>query len=257
MAKKPVTAKKPVKKVAVKKAKPAVKAATQKAAVNKSTKPAAAAKKAVKKTIVAKPAAKKAVPVKKPASKSVPVTPAVKKTITAKPEAKKPVTLKKKTSAVKPAPAPVPEPAKPKKQPTQVRYSKAELEHFKQLIIARQSEIMDQLQNLRDQVLDPTTGEYINENSPYSLHMAEQGTDAMEREKIYLYAQRENKFLGYLEEALKRIESGTYGLCIECIDEPKMLCNTCPLIPKERLEAVPHSQLCVEIKNKQEKHRRP
>lgn len=132
-------------------------------------------------------------------------------------------------------------------------YSKKDLEHFKQIILGKRDEIIEQLQNLKEQMLDPTTGEYINENSPYSLHMAEQGTDAMEREKTFLYAQRENKFLGYLEDALKRIEAGTYGICIECIEEPQHLCETCPLIPKARLEAVPHSQLCVAIKQKQEK----
>jgi len=132
-------------------------------------------------------------------------------------------------------------------------YSKKDLEHFKQIILEKRDEIIEQLQNLKDQMLDPTTGEYINENSPYSLHMAEQGTDAMEREKTFLYAQRENKFLGYLEDALKRIESGTYGICVECIDEPQNLCETCPLIPKERLEAVPHSQHCLPIKQRQEK----
>jgi RNA polymerase-binding transcription factor DksA len=132
-------------------------------------------------------------------------------------------------------------------------YGKRELEHFRQIILEKRDEIIEQLQNLKEQMLDPTTGEYINENSPYSLHMAEQGTDAMEREKTFLYAQRENKFLGYLEDALKRIESGTYGICVECIDEPQHLCETCPLIPKERLEAVPHSQHCLPIKQRQEK----
>ncbi len=132
-------------------------------------------------------------------------------------------------------------------------YGKKDLEHFKQIILDKRDEIIEQLQNLKEQMLDPTTGEYINENSPYSLHMAEQGTDAMEREKTFLYAQRENKFLGYLEDALKRIEAGTYGICIECIEEPQHLCETCPLIPKARLEAVPHSQLCVPIKQRQEK----
>jgi DnaK suppressor protein len=132
-------------------------------------------------------------------------------------------------------------------------YSKKDLEHFRAIILEKRDEIIEQLQNLKEQMLDPTTGEYINENSPYSLHMAEQGTDAMEREKIFLYAQRENKFLGYLEDALKRIDAGTYGICIECIDEPQHLCETCPLIPKARLEAVPHSQLCLQIKQKQEK----
>ncbi|MBN1300860.1 MAG: conjugal transfer protein TraR [Melioribacteraceae bacterium] len=132
-------------------------------------------------------------------------------------------------------------------------YSKKDLEMFKKVIMAKREEIIEQLQNLKDQMMDPSTGQYVNESSPYSLHMAEQGTDAQEREKLYLWAQRENKFLGYLEEALQRIENGTYGLCIECIDEPKYLCPTCPLIPKERLMAVPHTQMCVQIKMAQKK----
>ena len=132
-------------------------------------------------------------------------------------------------------------------------YSKKDLESFKSIILEKRDEIIEQLQNLKEQMLDPTTGEYINENSPYSLHMAEQGTDAMEREKTFLYAQRENKFLSYLEDALKRIEAGTYGICVECIEEPQHLCETCPLIPKERLIAVPHSQHCLPIKQRQEK----
>ena len=132
-------------------------------------------------------------------------------------------------------------------------YSKKDLEQFRLVILEKRDEILEQLQNLKEQMLDPTTGEYINENSPYSLHMAEQGTDAMEREKTFLYAQRENKFLGYLEDALKRIDNGTYGICVECIEEPQHLCPTCPLIPKARLEAVPHSQLCLPMKQRQEK----
>jgi RNA polymerase-binding transcription factor DksA len=128
-------------------------------------------------------------------------------------------------------------------------YSKKDLEIFREVILAKKSEIIEQLQNLKDQMMDSSTGQYVNENSPYSLHMAEQGTDAQEREKLYLWAQRESKFLSYLEDSIKRIDNGTYGICIECIDEPKNLCPTCPLIPKPRLMAVPHTQHCVEIKN--------
>lgn len=142
----------------------------------------------------------------------------------------------------------------PKKNVRKIKgYSKEDLEYFKKIILDKRNEIIEQLQNLREQMMDPTTGQYVNENSPYSLHMAEQGTDAMEREKIFLWAQRENKFLGYLDDALHRIENGTYGICIECIDEPQNLCPTCPLIAKERLAAVPHSQLCLPVKAKQEK----
>ncbi len=134
-------------------------------------------------------------------------------------------------------------------------YNKKDLEHFRQIILGKQQEIISQIESLREQMVDSTTGEYINENSPYSLHMAEQGTDSMEREKTYLYAQRESKFLGYLDEALKRIDKGTYGICVDCIEEPQHLCPTCPLIPKERLEAVPHTQMCLQIKMKKEKNK--
>ena len=129
-------------------------------------------------------------------------------------------------------------------------YSKKNLDHFRNIIIEKREEILEDLQSLKEQMLDPSTGEYINENSPYSLHMAEQGTDAMEREKTFLYAQRENKFLGYLDDALKRIDTGTYGICIECIESPQHLCETCPLVPKARLEAVPHTQHCLPIKQR-------
>jgi RNA polymerase-binding transcription factor DksA len=132
-------------------------------------------------------------------------------------------------------------------------YSPAELEEFKEIIIQRRDEIIEQLRLLKEQMMDPNTGEYINENSPYSLHMAEQGTDAQEREKLFLWAQRESKFLRYLEDALQRIELGTYGICVDCMDEPKKLCPTCPLIPKERLRAVPHTQHCVQVKQQLQK----
>ena len=172
---------------------------------------------------------------------------------------KKTAAPKKSTTKKVPAVKKVPATVVVKKKVTTKKpkgYPKKELTLFKKVILEKRAEIMEQLQNLKDQMMDSTTGQYVNENSPYSLHMAEQGTDAQEREKLYLWAQRETKFLAYLEDALLRIESGTYGLCIECIDEPKNLCPTCPLIPKPRLLAVPHTQHCVEIKNEADKKNR-
>ena len=206
--------------------------------------------KAVKKTVATRKTstAKTANVAKKTSKKSTDKKQKQKKTMPRK-------TRKKVEEKVEMASVQVEIPSEPLPKPIESikGYSKKDLDHFKQIILEKRDEIIDQLQNLKDQMLDPTTGEYINENSPYSLHMAEQGTDAMEREKTFLYAQRENKFLGYLEDALKRIDAGTYGICIECIDEPQHLCETCPLIPKARLEAVPHSQLCLPIKQRQEK----
>jgi RNA polymerase-binding transcription factor DksA len=208
-------------------------------------KPAKSSTKSTASKTVKKDAVKKAAPAKKetkPAAKKSTDKNAAPKKTAAK------TAPKKKT--VKAVHAEV-EVMSPTKKLKKVKgYSKKELEDFKKVILDKREEIIEQLQVLKDQMMDPTTGQYVNENSPYSLHMAEQGTDAQEREKLYLWAQRETKFLGYLEDALQRIDNGTYGICIDCIDEPQNLCATCPLIPKERLMAVPHTQHCLQVKQK-------
>jgi RNA polymerase-binding transcription factor DksA len=228
----------------------------KKTAVKKiTTKKKATPKKAVKAT------AKKKVTAKKPTTKKAAVKKAApkrkvaaKKTVTSKAKAIKTTTKKTSTKTVKKQ-----EVKRVVKKPVITRaealqkikgFGKKDLEQFRTIILEKRDEILEDLQSLKEQMLDTSTGEYINENSPYSLHMAEQGTDAMEREKTFLYAQRENKFLGYLDDALKRIDNGTYGVCIECVEEPQHLCETCPLVPKARLVAVPHTQHCLPIKQR-------
>jgi len=228
-------------KASVKKKTTAKKAVGKKVTTKKKSTKTSAPK---KKTTAKKAVAKKTVATKKSTKTRKKVTKPLKKTSASKLRAKKEKTIDDVISTAE---------ARAKAIKKIKGYGKKDLDHFKSIIMEKRDEIIEQLQNLKEQMLDPTTGEYINENSPYSLHMAEQGTDAMEREKTFLYAQRENKFLGYLEDALKRIEAGTYGICVECIEEPQNLCMTCPLIPKERLEAVPHSQHCLPIKQRQEK----
>jgi DnaK suppressor protein len=117
-------------------------------------------------------------------------------------------------------------------------YSDTELQEFKRLILEKRRETVEELDTLKESMMDVTTGEYVSENSTYSLHM-EQGTDAMEREKTFLFASRGSKFVTQLDDALSRIESKTYGLC--------RICDL--LITKERLQAVPTAQTCAEYKN--------
>jgi RNA polymerase-binding protein DksA len=147
--------------------------------------------------------------------------------------AKKPA-VRPKTAAAKVKSAP----AKPVKKKVVKGFNAKELSYFKVIITEKRKEILEELAILKESMMDVTTGEYASENSTYSTHM-EQGTDAMEREKTFLFASREGKFLNYLDDALKRIDKGTYGFCINCGK----------LIPKARLEAVPHAQLCIECKN--------
>ena len=125
----------------------------------------------------------------------------------------------------------------PKAPVRKANYTKQELQYFKNIILEKKKEILEELETLRDSMMDNTTGEYASENSTYSTHM-EQGTDAMEREKTFLFASREGKFLNHLEDALLRIGKGDYGRCTMCGK----------LIEKERLEAVPHAQQCLQCK---------
>lgn len=124
------------------------------------------------------------------------------------------------------------------KTPPVKTYADRDLRRFKELILEKKKETMEELETLKESMMDVTTGEYVSENSTYSLHM-EQGTDAMEREKTFLFASRGSKFVNQLDDALVRIEDKTYGLCKVCQ----------LLIPKERLEAVPTAQTCAEYKN--------
>jgi RNA polymerase-binding transcription factor DksA len=117
-------------------------------------------------------------------------------------------------------------------------YTKEELRRFKETILARRREELEELDTLKESMMDVQTGEYISESSNYSLHM-EQGTDAMEREKTFLLASRSTKFVTQLDDALARIEAGTYGVCKVCQ----------LLVPKQRLDAVPTAQTCAEYKN--------
>jgi RNA polymerase-binding protein DksA len=147
-------------------------------------------------------------------------------------------TRKKKSAAVAPpSKAAMAKPEAPKAPVKKASYSRQDLEYFKKIILEKKKEILEELTTLRDSMMDSTTGEYASENSMYSTHM-EQGTDAMEREKTFLFASREGKFLNYLEDALTRIEKGDYGRCTECGK----------LIEKERLEAVPHARQCLQCK---------
>ena len=139
-------------------------------------------------------------------------------------------------------------PVKGSKKPLKTYLTDKELEYFKELILEQKTEILENARRLRDSLVDHNTGEYVGENATFSVHMAEQGTDEMEREKNYLFVQRDEKYLGYLEEALEKIAHKTYGICVDCLAEPMNLCKTCPYIPKERLEVVPVTQHCLECK---------
>jgi RNA polymerase-binding protein DksA len=117
-------------------------------------------------------------------------------------------------------------------------YSDKELEHFRDIIIKKMEDAEEELHALQRTLRESM--ENSSDESAYSYHMADAGTDAQEREKTYMLYNRTRKFVKYLDDALQRIDNKTYGVC-------KV---TGKKISKGRLEAVPHTQLSIEAKLK-------
>ncbi len=129
-------------------------------------------------------------------------------------------------------------------QASETPFSEEELQHFKELILERRRKAKDDVERMRNQIEDAK--EQAGDNTAYSFHMADAGTDAMEREKLHLMIARQQKYIGYLDRALERIKNGTYGIC-KVTGKP---------IAKERLEAVPHTEISIKAKKEQKKQER-
>lgn len=123
----------------------------------------------------------------------------------------------------------------------EISMNEVDLQHFKQLIMAKKNQVSQDMEELHRVSRSEEAQESSEDRSAYSLHMADRGTDAMEREKNMLFAQREGDYLDYLEEALQRIEAGTYGVCRTCKGT----------IGRARLEAVPTATQCIDCKKKE------
>ena len=119
-----------------------------------------------------------------------------------------------------------------------VRYSDAELQEFKELILQKLEIAKQDYEELRAAITHSSSND-VEDTSP-TFKILEEGSASLSKEESGQLAQRQYKFIQSLEAALVRIENKTYGICRE----------TGKLIPKERLMLVPHATLSVEAKNK-------
>jgi len=115
----------------------------------------------------------------------------------------------------------------------EIRYSDAELQMFENVILEAKRESLDELRMLRDRLDDLNSYDMAEESMIYSMHMGEQGTEPIEKEKTYAQIQRLTEYIKKLDDALQRIKDKTYGIC--------RVCGI--LIAKERLLAVPITTL--------------
>ncbi len=118
-------------------------------------------------------------------------------------------------------------------------FSDEELNYFEALILKKRVAALEDIERMKNQLADAR--EQSENDTAYSFHMADAGTDAMEREKLYLMIGRQQKYVGYLDRALDRIKNKTYGIC-KVTGKP---------IARERLEAVPHTEISIEAKRRQ------
>ena len=117
------------------------------------------------------------------------------------------------------------------------RYSDEELQEFKAIILDKLEKANRDYELLKSNIMN-TDGNDVTDTSP-TFKVLEEGANTLSKEEAGRLAQRQMKFIQHLQAALIRIENKTYGICRE----------TGTLIPKERLRAVPHATLSIDVKN--------
>ena len=119
------------------------------------------------------------------------------------------------------------------------KYSKSKLAKFKKSIETKLNEVAHELDDIKDNLETNTRGTAsLSQDSVYSVHMADAGTDSYEREKGFHFMNRETDYYKFLIKALERINDGSFGVCNICEE----------LIAEERMMEVPNATKCVQCK---------
>jgi len=108
-------------------------------------------------------------------------------------------------------------------------YTKEDLKKIRKAIIAEKASIIEELMKIKSEALNKSIKDASGDLSGYSFHMADMATDLYDREFLLELAEGERETLYSLDEALKRIEDGSYGKCERCGYA----------ITKQRLKAMP------------------
>lgn len=122
---------------------------------------------------------------------------------------------------------------------------KSDLKKYEKLLLAKKKALLEEIATTMKGQISTTIKESTGDISSYSYHMADQGTDAMERELAFMFASKSGRLIYHIDEALRRIQEGTYGKCVKC-GKP---------ISSSRLQAVPHARMCIECKSAEEGRR--
>ena len=133
--------------------------------------------------------------------------------------------------------APVASNEKPRKN--QAGFSSKELEHFRDLLLAKRREILGDMSSMEREALRSSGGSNL---STLPIHMADMGTDNYEQEFTLGLVETERKLLREINLALAKIQNGTFGIC-EGTGKP---------ISKARLEVQPWARYSIEYAKQME-----
>ncbi len=120
---------------------------------------------------------------------------------------------------------------------------KKQLEHLEKRLLDERNRALRAL-GLFDKLTQADRDSSDSDLSAYTDHMADQGTEAQEREKAAAFATKEGRYLYRLEEALRRLyaDPKNFGTCHTCGSD----------VGFERLDALPHARYCIDCKRKDE-----
>ena len=124
--------------------------------------------------------------------------------------------------------------------------TKKEAEPFKKLLLEKREELTGSIQKKQKDTLKKSPRDASGDLSGYTFHMADMATYNFDTELSFNLVSNEQDVLFEIEEALKRIEEGTYGDCLECGKK----------INLQRLKAVPQTAYCVTCQEKMESGRK-
>lgn len=114
------------------------------------------------------------------------------------------------------------------------------LKIYKTLLVAERAKVGGELSHITEETLNKSQRDLSGDLSGYSYHMADMASDDYERDFSLGRATAEQGILFAIDEALKRIDEGTFGYCQSCSK----------LISKQRLKALPYTSLCIECQKK-------
>lgn len=126
---------------------------------------------------------------------------------------------------------------------TAKKMNKKDLKAYKGLLLKKKEELLEGIDHVSIDTLKKSQKEASGDISAYTYHMADVATDTYDREFSMGMGSAEREALYEVNEALKRIEEASYGVCESCRN----------LISKTRLKAVPHAKLCLKCQQAKEK----